>query len=421
MSTLAFVVVALAILGFGLVSGRVQRSFVTAPIVFVVFGFLVSQRVLGLVEFNVEERFIHLLAELTLVLVLFTDASRIDLRLLRREHDLPVRLLSIGLPLTIVAGTLLAVVVLGGLSFWEAALVAVILAPTDAALGQAVVSNKRVPVRIRQALNVESGLNDGIALPLVLIFLSFASIAAETHSVHYWARFVALQVVLGPIVGIAVGYLGGRLISRASRSGWMNHAFQDLGALGLSLLAFAGAELVGGNGFIAAFAAGLTIGNLSRPICECLYEFAEAEGQLLTLVVFMVFGAVMVPRILDHASSSVVLYGVLSLTVIRMLPAALSLVGAKLRWRTTLFLGWFGPRGIASILFALLVVEEACLPAGEEIITIVMTTVLLSVFAHGVTAYPGAVWYARRVEAAGPDECKAEMVEVTEMPVRIRH
>ncbi|MEE9595579.1 MAG: cation:proton antiporter, partial [Acidiferrobacterales bacterium] len=339
MESLAFIVVAVCILGFGLVSGRLQNSVITPPIVFVLFGLLVSPRALGWVEFELDSRFIHTLAELTLVLVLFTDAARIDLRLLRREHDLPVRLLVIGLPLTIVAGTLVAAVMLDTLTFWEAAVLAAILAPTDAALGQAVVSSERVPVRIRQALNVESGLNDGIALPVILILLSIAGAAEHSQSATYWVQFAALQVILGPLVGIGVGYFGGKLIERAAHIGWINHAFQDLSALGLSLLAFAGAELIGGNGFIAAFCAGLTLGNCSRAICTCLYEFAEAEGQLLTLLIFMVFGALMLPMTLDHFSWMVLAYGVLSLTLIRIVPVVISLVGAGLRWQTVSFLG----------------------------------------------------------------------------------
>jgi NhaP-type Na+/H+ or K+/H+ antiporter len=212
MESLGFIVVALSILGFGMISGRVQRSVLTPPMVFVVVGFLVSQRVLGLVEFNLESRLIDMLAELTLVLVLFTDAARIDLRCLRREHNLPIRLLVVGLPLTILFGTLTAAVLFDKLSFWEGAILGVILAPTDAALGQAVVSSPKVPVRIRQTLNVESGLNDGIVLPILLILLSVAEMVGHKETLGFWIQFVALQIILGPLVGIGVGYVGGKLV-----------------------------------------------------------------------------------------------------------------------------------------------------------------------------------------------------------------
>ncbi len=420
MESLAFVVIAVGILGFALISGRVQRSVITPPMVFVVFGFVVA-RGLGVIDVEIEHPLIQTLAELTLVLVLFTDASRIDLKLLRREHDLPIRLLVIGLPLTILAGSALALALLPQLSLWEAAVLAAMLAPTDAALGQAVVSIERVPVRIRQTLNVESGLNDGLALPVFLIVLSLAAAAEGAASVSYWIRFAVLQVTLGPLVGVAVGYFGGKLVERGTKTGWITHSFQDLSAIGLSLLAFALAEVVGGNGFIAAFVAGLTLGNTSRAICSCLYEFAEAEGQLLTLLIFMVFGAVMVPLVFEHADLRIVLYAIASLTVIRMIPAALSLVGARLEAVTVLFLGWFGPRGVATVLFALVMLERAELLGRETILVAAMTTVTLSVFAHGLTAYVGANWYAGQAEAMKDEPDMAELKPVPEMPVRFRY
>jgi len=199
----------------------------------------------------------------------------------------------------------------------------------------------------------------------------------------------------------------------------MNHSFQDLSSLGLSLLAFTSAEIIGGNGFIAAFCAGLTLGNTARSICTCLYEFAEAEGQLLTLLVFMVFGAIMVPNALQHLHWTHVLYAVLSLTVIRMLPVVISLLGMQLNWGTLWFLGWFGPRGIASILYALLLLEGSDVPARGMILSVVMTTVLFSIFAHGLTAFPGSRWYAR--QTARFELNAAEQRQVEEMPIRLSH
>ena len=416
MESLAFVVVAVGILGFGLISQRVQTSILTPPIVFVAFGLVVSQ----FLDLHLSEGLIHTLAELTLILVLFTDASRINLQLLRKQHDLPVRLLGIGMPLTVILGTLAAMWLFPEFTMWEAALLAAVLAPTDAALGQAVVSSPKVPVRIRQALNVESGHTDGIALPLVLVVMSTcASVVPGEGGAAYWLKFAALQVTLGPLVGIAVGYVSGKLVEWGTRSGWMSHSFQSLSALGIALLAYSGAELIGGNGFIAAFTAGLTLGNTAKSICGCLVEFAEAEGQLLTLLVFLVFGATMLPEVYSHISWQAVLYGVLSLTLIRMLPVALSLVGAGLKSPTVLFLGWFGPRGIASILFGLLVVGRSVLTAREEIFVVVLVTVLFSVIAHGVTAHPGAVWYSEHTETL--DEDAEENKEVATMPVRVRH
>ena len=413
----ALLLVALSVLLYGLVSGRLEQTPITAPMIFVGVGLGAHYLARDALGFEVGDGALHFMAELTLILVLFTDASRIDLSKLRSDHDLPVRLLSFGLPLTTLAGLGLALLFFPELDLWEAALVAAILAPTDAALGQAVVSNPLVPVRIRQTLNVESGLNDGIALPVVLIFLSLAGMHGE--SVSFWGRFIALQLILGPLVGVAVGHFGARLVAGAARSGWMNHTYQQLASLGLSLLAFALAEIVGGNGFIAAFVAGLALGNTARHVSNCLVEFGESEGQFLALLVFLVFGYQILPHILAENTFRVTAYALLSLTLIRMVPSAIALTGSRVLPQTTMFLGWFGPRGLASILFALVVVEEAVLPHGELVSCLVMTTVFGSVVAHGATAYPLAKAYGEHVAGLDHHECEPERRATSEMPLRI--
>lgn len=404
--------IALGILLFGLVSKRLQMSIITPPMAFTVLG--LGLAALGLLAFDTESPWLETLTEFTLVIILFTDATRINLTLLRNEYGLALRLLGVGLPLTIVAGTAVGLT-LFDFSFWEIAVLAAILAPTDAALGQAVVSDERVPVRIRQTLNVESGLNDGLALPIVLLFVSFAGMEAESAST--WLRFISLQLMLAPIVGVAVGYYGGQLVDRATQANWMNATFTQLSALVLALLAFAFAELVGGNGFIAAFVAGLTLGNTKRTVCHQLYEFAETEGQLLTLLVFLIFGAVMVGPALTTLSWQVLVYALLSLTIIRMVPVALSLIGAKLQTDTILFLGWFGPRGIASIIYGLLVLEHH-LPQAETLFNAIIFTVLLSTFLHGLTAVPFAKLYGNAAEAMKDEPDMPEMEPITEMPLR---
>ncbi len=241
----------------------------------------------------------------------------------------------------------------------------------------------------------------------------------EAGGASYWLRFAALAVTLGPLVGGAVGFVGGRVVDWGTRSGWINDAFQRIAGLGLALLAFGAAELVGGNGFIAAFAAGLTLGNTARGVCACLYEFGEAEGQLLTLLVFLAFGAAMLPEALPHATGAAVLYALLSLTVVRMVPVALSLLGTGLRPASVAFLGWFGPRGLASILFALLVVERDSLESGSFLLAVVVLTVLGSTFLHGLTAYPLARRYGEY--SAAMEETRAEHSYAPELPVRIPH
>jgi NhaP-type Na+/H+ or K+/H+ antiporter len=386
---------------------------------FLAVGFFLGDAGLGWLHLAVDGEAIHVLAELTLILVLFTDAARIDLTCLRHEKNLPVRLLVLGMPLTIIGGAALALAVLPEFGWTEALLLAAILAPTDAALGQAVVSNPLVPVRIRQSLNVESGLNDGIALPIVLVFASLVGAREEAGDASYWIRFAALAITLGPLVGWAVGFVGGRVMEWGTRAGWVNDPFQRIAGLGLALLAFGAAELVGGNGFIAAFAAGLTLGNTARGICKCLYEFGEAEGQLLTLLVFLVFGAAMLPDALPHATGSAALYALLSLTVIRMVPVALSLLGTDLRPASVAFLGWFGPRGLASILFALLVVEEGRLASGPFLMSVVVLTVLASTVLHGLTAYPLARRYGEYSAAIA--KTSEEHAHAPDLPVRLPH
>ncbi len=416
-SSIAFI--ALAVCLFAAFSKKAERSPLTAPMFFVGVGFLLGDAGLGWVHLGIDGQAMHVLAELTLVLVLFTDAARIDLKCLRREKSLPTRLLGIGLPLTIVAGAAVALLVLPELGWTEALLLAAILAPTDAALGQAVVSNPLVPVRIRQSLNVESGLNDGIALPIVLVFASVAGAFEEAGNASYWLRFAALAVTLGPLVGWAVGFVGGRVVDWGTRSGWVNDPFQRIAGLGLALLAFGAAEFVGGNGFIAAFVAGLTLGNTARGVCKCLYEFGEAEAQLLTLLVFLAFGAVMLPQAIPNITGAAVLYVLLSLTVVRMVPVALSLLGTGLRPASVAFLGWFGPRGLASMLFVLLVVEEGRLASSPFLETVVMLTVLASTVLHGLTAYPLARRFGEY--SAAMDKTSAEHADAPELPVRIPH
>ncbi len=416
MDSYGFAVIAAGVILFGLVSKRLEGTMLTAPMVFVIFGLVTGEAVFGAANLEFDHEFIRGLAEITLILVLFSDASRIDLKRLRRDHDLPVRTLLIGMPLTILLGLVLALAIPLGLGLWEAALLAAILAPTDAALGQTVVASPLVPPRIRQALNVEAGLNDGIALPVVLLFASLASAAhAGAGEERDWLTFGAMQITLGPIAGIVIGGVGGWLIDRCAARGWMRGTYEGLAILGLAPLAFAGAEIVGGNGFIAAFVAGLVFGNRMRARSACIFQFAEAEGQLLTLLTFLIFGSAILPEAWGNFGWMALLYAVLSLTVVRMLPVALSLLGAGVRPPTTLFLGWFGPRGLASMLFALFVLAESEIPAAAQILAVTILTVTLSILLHGVTAAPAAKWYGALTARMGEGE---EHKPVTEMPTR---
>lgn len=373
------------ILFYGLFSKAAEKTMVTAPMVFVTAGLVLSFFLSDEVKRNVQAPWVKLVAELTLILVLFVDSSTLDLRALMKERHLPIRLLLIGLPLTMVLGVGAAIGMFPGENLWLLALMALILSPTDAALGQAVVTSERVPLRIRQAINVESGLNDGFALPPILICLAVLSgEAGETK----WGLFTVEQFVFGPLVGGLVGWIGGKLLEESAKRSWMNETFQRLSSLSIAVLAYAGAEMVHGNGFIAAFFAGMFLGTTRKIYRERIHGFGEAFGQILVLFVFLLAGAILVPLSWPHWDWIALVYAVLSLTVIRMVPVAISLLGAGLDKGTILFLGWFGPRGIASILYLLMAVLQIGADGHRRIFSVITLTILLSIFLHGMSAVP---------------------------------
>ncbi|MBW8058994.1 MAG: sodium:proton exchanger [Solirubrobacterales bacterium] len=411
------VVVATVVFAFALVSRRLEHTGITSVMVFVTAGIVLGPSVTGVLDIDVDSEGFLLIAEVTLVLILFTDAARV--RHPARGGQLPARLLGIGMPLTIVAGLAIGLLLLGGLEFWEVAVVAVILAPTDAALGEAVVTSPRLPARIRQALNVESGLNDGLSVPLLTLFVALAAAGEQIESAGFWAQFALEQIGFGVLTGLAVGAVGGWLVARAMRRGWMTKTFQQLAMLALALGGWALAGELDGNGFIAAFVAGLAFGHVCKA-GEALTLFAVEEGDLLTLSVFFLFGATVAPEAIEGLSWQTAAYAVLSLTAVRMLPVAIALIGTHLRRTSVLFLGWFGPRGLASIILALIVLEEEAELAGTEQITLIMgAVVLLSVFAHGLTAAPLTDLYARHCESL--PEHEPEMHAVEELPTRKGH
>lgn len=385
-------IIAVFVIAYTLVSRRLETTAITGPMVFVFVGIVLGSAGLDRLELGMGEGAVRTLAEATLVLLLFTDSIRIDLRRLKRQVELPARLLGVGMPLTLIAGTAAAAVVFTDLGVWEAGLLAAILTPTDAALGQAVVANPRVPIRVRQALNVESGLNDGIMLPVITLLLALAAVDVELETTGFWTEFVARQIGFGVLFGVVVGSAGGRLIDYFAVRGWVEGAFRQLGTLSVGVAAFALAEVVEGNGFVAAFVAGLAFGAVARAQCQGAYDFAEDEGQLLALLTFLFFGATLAGPALNDLTWQIGLYALLSLTVVRMVPVAISLVGAGLRMPTIAYFGWFGPRGLASILFGLFVLEEADLPVGDDLFLVVVWTVLASVVLHGASS----VWLSSR-------------------------
>ncbi len=379
---------------FALVSDRLRRWWITMPMVCVASG--AALELTGTVDLAVAIDEVAILAEVTLAVILFGDAVRMDARTLRRRAELPMRLLLIGLPLSIALGTFLAWWLLPGVSLAAAGLVASILAPTDAALGEAVVSDRSVPIRIRDALNVEAGLNDGLAVPAVVLFLELTE--GDTRTWSDWLEFVARQIGGGLLLGVAVGGAGGWMLGRARARAWMEGLFAQLALLGLAVLTFTAAIELGVNAFVAAFVAGLAAGTVLDEVAEHLDDYTTDSGSLLAAVAFFVFGNLFVADALGTIDAAVIVCAVATLTVGRLVPvvAATALMG--LRRPTIAFLGWFGPRGLASIVFGV-VVLEAELDVGDELFDVIALTVLLSVFAHGLSATPGAArygaWYSR--------------------------
>lgn len=382
-----FLIFGAVFFAFALVSKRIQGSVLTPPILFTLFGLALSGTLMETAGLTYNEGGIHILAELTLILVLAADASQISLKELSRMKTIPARLLLFGLPLIIGAGALAAKFIFPDIGWYEAALLGAILAPTDAALGASVLADKTVPLKIRQGLNVESGLNDGIALPAVLFFACFLNLVHQSGEEN-WIVFLTLQLSLGPLVGVLIGWCGGHLIARAAKKGWMTAEFQGIAAIALAVIAFAVAETVHGNGFIAAFIAGLTYGNLHVDFSKFLHEFTETESQFLSYLTFFLFGALILPEAIPHMTLQMFMFAALSLTLVRMIPVAIAMLGTGYKLPEISFMGWFGPRGLASLLFALLILEDLNVMQAEFIQTAVATTVLASIILHGITAAP---------------------------------
>ena len=387
--------VVLAVAG---ISRRLTGGPVTPAMAFVAIGLLVGPLVIDQVTGSPTESTVRTLAEATLAVVLFADASRIQLRHLRREYSVPLRLLGIGLPFTIALGAAVAAVMFKQLNAGEVVVLAVVLAPTDAALGNAVVTDPRLPSRIRQGLNVESGLNDGICVPLLLVALAAADAEEQVGSTSHVISVVAKQIGYGLLGGGAAGLLTAAVVAVAYPRRLIVGSWLQVIPVAGAGLAYGIAAGLGGSGFIAAFVAGMLFGFLVSLESEKASRLNEELGGLLGGVTFFIFGALLLGPTLKHLSWQLVLYAVLSLTVIRMLPVAVSMIGTGARRQTVAFLGWFGPRGLASIVFAVIAVEEAHLTGAETILRAAYLTVGLSVLAHGITASSLANRYARWYE-----------------------
>lgn len=387
----SYLLIAMLLTAFCMVANRLSRTVLTAPMLFLASGAVFA--ILGMVPEAGTEEALHIVAEVALIVLLFLDAAQIDQMAIRKRHVWPVRMLLIGLPLMFVFGLLAGLAILPGMSLAMLALIAAILMPTDAALGQPVLANKDVPERTRRALTIESGLNDGFALPVVLMMAAFAATDGMAPD-QGWFAFTLAQLTLGPLAGLIIGCLGGVVLIWAKDNHATAEVYEGIGALALAATAYLAAISIGGNGFIAAFVAGLGFGAMVKGRCAFVYEFTESEGQLLSWTAFFLLGATLVPEAIGHLTIEMALLILVSLIILRPAAIWLSLMGTDAPPKTRIFFGWFGPRGLATALFALLVAEQLEHEAAEMLVSIAINAVWISAVLHGITAAPWAAWYA---------------------------
>ncbi len=388
--------ITLVILGYGYFSKLLSRINISGPMVFTAVGILLSTLVLGNkpVGFNAEA--VQIVAEIALIVVLFSDAAALDIDRLKAKWRLPARLLFVALPITIVFTFFTAQIFFPTEAPLYILLLALILAPTDAALGKIVVSDKRIPETVRNTINVESGLNDGIVFPVLLTVLTLIA-SNGSGSSEGWFGYIVQQIFIGAVAGAFVGWSGAKLSQFTLNKEWIEHQYLNLIPIALAIFSFYFAEHFHGNGYIAAFFAGLFLGNTSKTLRKNVEEFAESEGELLIMISFLVFGLVFVPFMLPYLTLKVWIFAILSLTILRILPIVIGFGFFKLDIPTRLFIGWFGPRGIASILYILVAVHQlGDIKGHEEIFSVASLTVLLSIILHGLSAKPLALWYSKR-------------------------
>jgi NhaP-type Na+/H+ or K+/H+ antiporter len=382
------VLIAAFVFLYSISSKGLERTPVNGAILFISFGLIFGPLGLGLLTLEIKAEGLSILAEIALALVLFTDAANANLSVLKKRFHIPQRLLLIGLPLTILLGFGAGVLVFSGLTLLEIAILATMLAPTDAALGKAVVTNESVPSDIRESLNVESGLNDGICVPILFLFLAIAASSGAGGNTSMVAlKLVSQQIGVGIVVGVGLTLLGIWLLKICDEKGWVSETWKQLPVVALAVICFALSQQLGGSGFIACFVGGMLFGGVAKERKHKLMLAAEGTGDTFAMITWVVFGAAVVGQYFKHFSFEVILYAFLSLTVIRMLPVFLVLSGMKLRTDEKLFMGWFGPRGLASVVFGVIVINSN-LPGGGTIALTVVCTIVLSIIFHGLSANP---------------------------------
>lgn len=384
-------VLALGVFGYSLIAKRIESSYISSPIIYVVGGYFLGH--FGYLGANSDIHDLRLLADLTLALILFADAANSNKKVLKQTASVPARMLLIGLPGAILLGTLLAAVLFSQLSIIEAAILGTMLAATDAALGKAVISDQSVPEPVREGLNVESGLNDGLCVPILLLLIALTS-HGESVTASEAMLLMAEELGIGMAVGLSFSFVGAKLLQYCAVRGWVSEVWLQLTVGALAIASFAVAQTLHGSGYIAAFTGGMLFGHLSQKSTHKLVLSMEGSGELLAMLTWLLFGAVVITAVFDLFTPSILLYVALSLTFVRMIPVFLSFTGTKVSSRERLFMGWFGPRGLASVVFCVIVIDAEVTNA-HFISLVVVCTVFVSLILHGVTAKPFASWLGR--------------------------
>lgn len=371
-------------------SGLMRGTVLSASVLSVALG--VALAAFGVVDVDPTDESIVELVELALILTLFSDGMFVERELLRRHWSPVARSLIVAMPITLALIALAAKALFPELSWAEAFLLGAVLSPTDPVVTSAVVTSRLVPASVRHTLNLESGLNDGLALPFVLFFLVLATPGGDAGTE---AAKLAGEAVVGGLIGAGLGALGGRLHHHLPGGG-ITARYEGIYAIGFALFAFGLAEVTIGNGLIAAFVCGIAMAASERDVPDGFVEFAENASAILQVITFFVFGALIVATGFDHDVPPLVLFVLFALTIARPLAVLISFVRTGIPPAQKRFMAWFGPKGVASMLFALFVLKSQ-VGEGELIFDVAAITIIASIVAHGLTDTVGAKWMARRV------------------------
>ncbi|MBS2100209.1 cation:proton antiporter [Carboxylicivirga linearis] len=393
-----FAILCIIILIYSLIAGKVEKKPISSAMFFLFVGLVLGPFTIDFFSIKFNEEVYKTLAECALALVLFTDASKANLKTLKGQIAIPYHLLLIGLPITIIFGVLIGKLVFPAMSWIELGILSTILAPTDAALGEPVVNHKSVPAKVREGINVESGLNDGICVPILLLLMSIYKFDANEHVTFGFAFGLFIKEIgIGVLVGATLAYLGSLVIKHGLTKQWIESAWKPSIVIVMALTCFSLAQTLDGSGFIATFVGGLIFNRALKNHKSTMLTGALGVGKILNAVVWIVFGSVITAEILPLLTLPIILYSILSLTVIRILPVLLCLLNNKISGYSKLFIAWFGPRGLASIVFAAMVFEGD-LAYGNTIVLTACCTILISVFVHGISAEPMTKFFTSKTK-----------------------